>query len=430
MPNWLKYLLIVAVILATVAVALVAGGIYYIRSKTLGSLTPAEKVAYKEWCEKPYHFDPKDLATPPFDPGTILAATAFNQYWDTHKDVMQELRLKMLKMEKQVGPTKPTDIRREDLVKAISVHQKWIDDFASLVNRPDYVNDVLAPFYPGMYPGMSVPNMSESQVVSDFLKFQGRNALNRGDTATAFEKADTILKAAKLHPYGCTINVIISTILVKTSTNLAYTAITQCTDTNAIWNPDRFRLCDEIRSALSNEMPLGVRNNIGQLRTCQRAGTPVKFDGLTGREIAREIDELSITYAPSPGSITSSSPPALIRKVLSFSMEMFSFKMGLEIESSGRKRMKSSLARLDLLKLQSALRYIELTDPKRKIAKVEDLVPDLIPVAPKDPYRTDGGTYSFKNGIFYSFGPDGKDDNATLFDEAKESGDIVLEAVK
>ncbi|MDG2385640.1 MAG: hypothetical protein P8N76_28480 [Pirellulaceae bacterium] len=60
---------------------------------------------------------------------------------------------------------------------------------------------------------------------------------------------------------------------------------------------------------------------------------------------------------------------------------------------------------------------------------LEELVPDYIPILPRDPFDGEFMKYRVTDdgAVIYSVGPDGKDDSGTIFDAKERQGDIVFQ---
>jgi hypothetical protein len=389
-------------------------------------LTPELRVKYNEWKTKRYRFDPKELEITKYSPKTIELAKNVTKYWAENESDLTNVGFAILKANGMANDDFDMDRPKiDDLPASVRKHRRFLDLLGELTRQSDYEIDAIGENIAiGEDSESCIPIVSLMNFACLIGEYQAKRDLDQGNIESALYISETLLRSAKIAKYPWIMERGVSIYNIDRGSNLEYSAISKCTDSKRVWNPDRERAYDKIRSDMFYDIPISVINCVAMLRSQQTDAT-VKIDGLTGYEIAKELIEKkrNVLFYPNPGLCTVNTEKFLKNTP-------YYFTLLTDGEKEFQNIINRSICQLDLLKLQSALRYVELTNPKRNITKVEDFVPDLIPVAPKDPYRTDGGTYSFKNGIFYSFSPDGKDDNATLFDEAKESGDIVLEAVK
>lgn len=92
-------------------------------------------------------------------------------------------------------------------------------------------------------------------------------------------------------------------------------------------------------------------------------------------------------------------------------------------------RERVARAKFDLARILIAQRILELQG-KGKASSVVDLVPDLLPEEPLDPFVEQPYRYAEERHCFYSAGPDGEDNRVMLFYDPTNgtlsAGDIVL----
>jgi hypothetical protein len=430
MPHWLKVSSMIAVILLALLATLFAGAQIYVRSMTIGKLSPALQAEYKVWREKKYPIDLKKFAPPKFAPDTLAAARQLSEYYLANQASFDALSQKIMELNYKGITDKEQKIA--DIETSITLCQELFDKLETLSKKKDFTVSLLhgnPDVFDTPWTKWPIPHIIMNTTVPAIIRYRINTDLKRGDTDSAFRYSEMLLRIGKENAVGNVWGKRMAFRYMAYGCGGMYRTISQCSDANRIRDPNILKLCKTARSEWDSDIPQYVQADLNSIYDDQIDGLPIRIrKEMTGYELKRECQRLYAEYyAP------------ISYKDLAYSKffvitNCYYYEWFAPMDNT---MSLSAICYLDLLDLQSALRYVELTDPNRKITKVEDLVPDLIPVAPKDPYRTDGGTYSFKDGHFYSYGQDGDDDKgtpeATVMTSStsfKTVGDVVFGEVK
>jgi hypothetical protein len=455
----------------------------FVEKKVFSKMPPDVKKEYEVWQTKKLSFNPADLEAKPFQKQTIETAQTFSVIWREKKKEALELAQKYKTFQTQapggkvsIASSPPSDeITTSTQSQTNQGEYKTIEDFSgdlsqldsltsaleTLVRMPDYEIDVLMLETDPMIMGPSENNdyhdyLFSLQTLSKILEIKISLLVREEKTAEAFSTAETIMLSAKTHKFSNLMHRLISISVLSNGSQSWHKAVAKCDD------PDLLRKALKRQISLKpdpklilQDIQLDVTDRIGIIRSARRKGINTDIQGMTGKEIMgeslrMEAELLEQVTLPKIKKETDKENIRKLIKDLKTSSALFGGKprnaRGYGAKALSRivtpilfgiarpnfleavTREKVSLARFDLLILSTAWKIYTL-EHGAEVEKPEDLVPDLLPEIPRDPFAQDGKPYASKP-FLYSIGPDSADQEGdVLYDPTNgtiSSGDIFF----
>lgn len=325
--------------------------------------------------------------------------------------------------------------------------------YRALVERPDYFMQAIdlgesAPMTP--YPSFG----TDARAMARLMMWQSGLALESGDHAAALDLAASIAHSARIDRYSAGFLQGMGAAVLTSAVRAWLPAI------RATGDPDLLRASRDAQDRLASQLiflppdlELPYWDHVGVMRDLQRRGVEIEITPLGGNEVMRTLAESQMRYLTetliprvrTAGGNTSSLEQQLTGYQMQY--DLFDYTSGpadfilhpLRTRTASILRgigqsaldgthlyINDSLIRFDLLRLETAERLYTLATgaPPQSI---NDLVPDYLDEALADRFDPEGGLYR-RAGVWYSIGPDGIDDGASVRYEYRVSplGDIFL----
>lgn len=288
---------------------------------------------------------------------------------------------------------------------------------------------------------------------TQLLNARAQALLDRGELEEAFRLLETTGRVALSDSYSALITKLIFSGLYAMNSQAWHQAVMHCKDADMLRETLKVQNALALDNGLASfPLPASISDDVATLRQYRRLGIPVRMKGLTGRELMEEADlvgyhklscireqlRLSGTSAGiDPEKISeiadryctdsdlSENRDFWLLKPASDSLLAVSFVLDLKMWRENSSAVYRGTVFLDLLRLHTAHKLFRI-ERGREPESIDELVPDYLPAIPRDPFRTDGGTYGTKPE-YYSIGPDGIDNGASqICETVLGPGDLVL----
>ncbi len=455
---FISFLSLVVLLFVLYALGISLGRWYVMRD-----MTPAEKAMYEEYREKRWAFDEKELYPEPFTSGTLYAVSAVDYYYTTYtetfREVMQHIR----------QYRNPSNMYVEKLATPHELAQKMqplfpaMDWWREMAVQPDFdMQALVAANWDGFPWHFGPPVLYHSMTFEygSLFWFQAERAIDRGKSDIVLQDAEALLMGTRVSRY-CYVPTITTAVGLRSRLYPVWSrAVTQTDDVDVLkqfleWQ-DQYAYPDDLRTSGTRQL---VNEYAGGVRLIARFGHHIDIQNMTAEELfalyhTLGTDYMEYAYLPElsgadrrqvEGLIqarraretrfgnTVMIPSFIRRNVVLYKLfepvfSPFLYKTMVYHFDDTPHFIIASQSEAMLLKVETAARIYELESGKRP-GTLNDLKPLLSGYVPEEVLGGKGDV-SMRDGRFYHFGVDGKDDGMKVLYDAlngtMSSGDIFF----
>jgi len=478
MARWIRRILFALCVVATLLVIAALVIRLSLEQTTMASLSPKDRAALEEIQTKRLNIVTADVPTTgaaagrsrddvavvasqlkvaPFKAGTVAAAKAFRDEWESHKQ--EALDLALFWNSRRAGKRLPDDAAgAKEIRDGHPGLASFIAAFRILVAQEDYeIEAAIAGADPSQDKGIPIPNLLSIQTAAKILALQSCVLSREGKTVEAFEAAETIIAGSKTPGYSILVTQMAGIAIYSIGIEAMVDCARRCDDPATLRKMlERQNQLAPAAGFIPRDVPLGESDLIGIIREGQRRGIESNIQGMTGRQLFAEAARIQEEYLkqivlPSVGqgsrrleamgdietyrrsSVYFGARPKsvkdLVWKVEGFFLYPNLVAVAVPNFEEAATREDLARARFDLLRLLTAQRLFAL-EQGREPETTDALAPDYLPETPKDPFAEDCRAYG-EQPFFYSIGPDRIDQRGDLrYDPSNgtmSAGDVFLE---
>jgi hypothetical protein len=454
----MKAVKIGAVALISLMVLVFAGGPMLVEWYVFRDKPSELKSMYHDFKSRELTFPADALDIQPASAETQAAATAFREVWDKDNKLATKVA-KLCQGDLVANAAKLDPAARADLAQLVPLLAAW----RRLVDRPDYTINVLATApLDETQTSLAVPNFLMLQTVCKLAALQAVVDGSEGRPAEALDGAESVLKAARAHPYDLLITQLIAIAIRSIGATAEQAVVAACNDPALLRRAldQQKRELDAIRT-MPNQKSLMPCERVGMMRLAKQQGidvpdlTPmterklaslangvqadylekvvlpkVQNDSQKAQLVRRQIASYRNMAALSGGPVTSFKDS--LSKLAGHFAEPILFIVGVPNFMEAPTREQTAIVRLELLRLETArkLAAIERGTPPADLAA---LTPAYLDKSLADRFAKNDAPYSLAGDKIYSIGPDGKDQQASIsYDPTNgttSAGDIFFKPV-
>ncbi|MBN1902942.1 hypothetical protein JW926_16585 [Candidatus Sumerlaeota bacterium] len=422
---------------------IITGWKIYWENIAYSRMPPEQKKEFDEWRSVNLNLTLEELEAQPFSEETSEAVKAFASEWkDRQRNVSELTQLYYEYRDKSAREKSPEEFMK--ITEKLEQHEPLIRAFENLANQPDYeiealvlCNDVFTSNYEYLnhdsemtpvYPLMA--NQGLLEIKTDALLFEGK-------VLEASQAAETIIRSAKSHKYSMLMNRMIAMQGLNRGVKTWYRVVNHCDDPRMLREIlDRQNLL--VPPVLTEkDKNILVTHNLGIIRIAMRLGMDVDIENKTGRGIFREslrlerryLNERVFPYIKNKsqkerlGRVISytGSRRKVLHKISDFlildSWDLYGKPAMLYLFNAPNAkevitRDMATRSRYDILRLETAQNLYAM-EKGGTPGILSDLVPEYIPVLPKDLFSKEEKGLGEKPFI-YSIGPDEIDQKGEL----------------
>jgi hypothetical protein len=435
-------------------------------------ISPAVMTQYRTWKDTPIILPKEAFTAAPFQRETIKAAIKFRGTYAKLEKKAEAAVPEASLNEIYHNPSIPLPTRQMDAVTSL------VTAFETLVKRPDYEVDAEiagviwkenVPFAGYTIGGLPQPSFTRVQTSTKLLALKAIMLAREGKDLEALDEAEMIFKSAQTSSYAAITTQLIGIAGRSIGTSVWTYAVDQTADPrlleNSLKDMNNFA---ESQAYFPEKLFLKTLDEISSLRWLKRQGWTIpEYQGCTGpelcwrayasqrnyiqqvvlprskedptlksqtKEIIDGIDLLSnLAYRMGPRHVSREYLKAHPFEATKFaitheSLRKYLFSTNLPESTGARLRVKTVVARFNLLRLKTARKLYRLREG-HEAPDAAALVPKYLPRLPEDPF--DAKTKAFKlSEVDYSLGPDGIDQKTAIcYDPTNgtaSAGDIFL----
>jgi len=409
---------------------LLAGGIliarYLYRQYMLKQVTPAEYAEMQRFFEEPVEIPDEWRQVNPFPPELLRQSEDFYDRWihltrDKQSDSVYFDHFNSLQNGKKLN-----EDEWEEIERALNINQGFSDDLAALVATEGYELEA----FPRSSLDKDLPDLLLVFMSAKHLCLEAHWLARQGRWEEAFERALTVLRLTKRHPTPVLITRWIAIPCEEMFTETLAALAQNCNNPVVLRSAlEKINRIDPLLN-LTNLDDAHLVEIVGDLREFQRKGKKVDLSKRAPRGyfFQQWVEMMEEESPPGCGDTFSS------WRVLAFILgprtvlEMLYIFTTLNMEEAHTQQ-QTAKAKFDLARIALASRITQL-ETSETPASIQDLVPKYFANSPGDPFSNNPYLNDSSRQVFYSIGPDGRDDgNGFLYDPTNgilSNGDISL----
>ena len=426
--KWLRGCGITLLVLFILLAAGLLVSRYLFRQYMLKRVTPAEYTEMVRFFEEPVELPAEWQQVDPFPEEVLRRSESLYKQWShlskdkaldsIYRDCFDSLR----------QGKKLTEDEWKKIEIFFNTNQGFSDDLAGLVATEGYELEA----FPSPSPGIDLPDFLFAQISAKFLCLEAHWLARQERWEEAFDRALTALRLARRHPAAVLITHLIAVASEGIATHTLATLAKDCDDPAALRATlEEMNRLDPFVN-LDNLDDAHLIDIVGGLRQLQRKGKEVDLSKRTPRGYYFQ-QWVQIMEKQNPqGCVKTFSSRGVVAYILGprTVLEML-YTIGIPNTLEAHTREQTAKAKYDLARVEIAGRIVQL-ETGTVPAYIQDFIPKYLASSPSDPFSNNPYLNDSSRQVFYSIGPDGRDDgNGLLYDPTNgivSNGDISLAA--